>query len=143
MTALPDSNGTYAVEIRNVNVYYGPKLAVNDINIPVNRNKITAFIGPSGCGKSTVLRTINRMNDLVASARVEGEVFYRGENLYAPHIDAVEIRRRIGMVFQDPDDQLFMPTVREDVAFGPANFGRRGAESIRQAITLNRLLVAF
>jgi phosphate transport system ATP-binding protein len=132
MTALPDSNGTYAVEIRNVNVYYGPKLAVNDINIPVNRNKITAFIGPSGCGKSTVLRTINRMNDLVASARVEGEVFYRGENLYAPHIDAVEIRRRIGMVFQKPNP--FPKSIFENVAYGPRVLGINDRATLSQIV---------
>lgn len=116
-----NGNSVYAVELRDVNVYYGPKLAVKDINIPINRNKITAFIGPSGCGKSTVLRCINRMNDLIPSARVEGQVIYRGENLYSPEIDAVEVRRRIGMVFQKPNP--FPKSIYENVAYGPRVLG--------------------
>lgn len=134
-----NGNGIYAVEINNLNVYYGEKLAVKDISIPVTRHHITAFIGPSGCGKSTVLRSINRMNDLIRDARVEGEVIYRGENLYEPHIDAVEIRRRIGMVFQKPNP--FPKSIYDNVAYGPRVLGIRDKatldaiveQSLRQA----------
>ncbi len=118
---VSNGSGTYAVEIRKLNVYYGDKLAVKDISIPISRHRITAFIGPSGCGKSTVLRTINRMNDLIPGARTEGEVFYRGENLYGPEIDAVEVRRRIGMVFQKPNP--FPKSIYDNVAYGPRVLG--------------------
>ena len=128
------SNGqsAYAVELRDVNVYYGQKLAVKNINIPVNRNKITAFIGPSGCGKSTVLRCINRMNDLIPEARVEGEVIYRGENLYDSEIDAVEVRRRIGMVFQKPNP--FPKSIYENVAYGPRVLGVNDRKLLDQIV---------
>src|ERR1700740_2959845 len=96
-------NGAYAIELKNVNIYYGEKLAVQNVNLSIANQKITAFIGPSGCGKSTVLRSINRMNDLIPGARVDGEVLYHGRNLYAPDVDPVEVRRRIGMVFQKPN----------------------------------------
>ncbi|MBN2472873.1 MAG: phosphate ABC transporter ATP-binding protein [Anaerolineae bacterium] len=127
-----NGSGVHAVEIRNLSVYYGEKLAVKEINIPVNRNRITAFIGPSGCGKSTVLRTINRMNDLIPNARTEGEVFYRGENLYGPEIDAVEVRRRIGMVFQKPNP--FPKSIYENVAYGPRVLGVKDRRQLDQIV---------
>src|SRR5918997_308750 len=88
------------LETRDMAVFYNTFRAVKDINLKIAPQKITALIGPSGCGKSTVLRTFNRMNDLVPGARVEGEVLLHGRNLYAPDVDAVEVRRYIGMVFQ-------------------------------------------
>ncbi len=134
-----DGNGVYAVEIRNLSVYYGDKLAVKDISLPIARHKITALIGPSGCGKSTVLRSINRMNDLVPGARTEGQVFFRGENLYEPYVDPVEVRRRIGMVFQKPNP--FPKSIYDNVAYGPRVLGIRNRatldsiveQSLRQA----------
>src|SRR5688572_26955918 len=111
----------YAVTLENVSVYYGDYRAVKDVNIPIERGKITAFIGPSGCGKSTVLRAINRMNDLIPNARVEGRLMYRGQNLYAEHVDPVEVRRRIGMVFQKPNP--FPKSIFENVAYGPRLLG--------------------
>lgn len=110
-----------ALELRNVSVYYGSFRAVADVSLPIEKNKITAFIGPSGCGKSTVLRALNRMNDLVPSARVEGEIIYRGKNLYAPNVDPVEVRRRIGMVFQKPNP--FPKSIYDNVAYGPRLLG--------------------
>ncbi|MFN8371541.1 MAG: phosphate ABC transporter ATP-binding protein PstB [Anaerolineae bacterium] len=111
----------YAVELKNVSVYYGSYRAVKDVSYPIERNKITAMIGPSGCGKSTVLRAINRMNDLVPGAHVEGEILFRGQNLYDHHIDPVEVRRRIGMVFQKPNP--FPKSIFENVAYGPRLLG--------------------
>lgn len=96
------ANGNLAVEARNMHVYYGPFRAVKDVSLKIKTHAITAFIGPSGCGKSTVLRSFNRMNDLVATARVEGEILYHGNNIYSTDVDPVEIRRRIGMVFKNP-----------------------------------------
>jgi phosphate transport system ATP-binding protein len=96
-------------------------MAVQNIFIPVAEKKITAFIGPSGCGKSTVLRSINRMNDLIPGARVTGEVIYHGQNLYADQVDPVEIRRRIGMVFQKPNP--FPKSIYDNIAYGPRIMG--------------------
>ncbi len=110
-----------ALELKKVNIYYGPKLAVADVNMQVERNKITAFIGPSGCGKTTVLRSLNRMNDLISTARVEGEVTFNGENLYAKNVDPVQVRRHIGMVFQKPNP--FPKSIYDNVAYGPRLLG--------------------
>ncbi len=126
------NDGKHAIEIRNLNVYYGEKLAVKHITIPIARHKITAFIGPSGCGKSTVLRSLNRMNDLIPGARVEGEVVYRGQNLYGPDIDAVEVRRRIGMVFQKPNP--FPKSIYDNVAYGPRVLGIRDRRALDQIV---------
>lgn len=115
---------TLAIEARNLNIYYGDFHAVRDVNLPVYKNKITAIIGPSGCGKSTVLRSFNRMNDLVSQARVEGEVLYRGKNIYDPDVDPVEVRRRIGMVFQKPNP--FPKSIYENVAWGARINGYQG-----------------
>jgi len=116
-TADSAPNGHIALEVNNLNVYYGNNLALKDINLQVQSHQITALIGPSGCGKSTFIRCFNRMNDLVPGARVEGEVLYHGDNLYAPEIDPVEVRRRIGMVFQKPNP--FPKSIYENVAYGP------------------------
>ncbi|NJM07970.1 phosphate ABC transporter ATP-binding protein, partial [Candidatus Gracilibacteria bacterium] len=116
-----------AIETKNMHIYYGNFRAVKDVTMSVERNHITAFIGPSGCGKSTVLRSLNRMNDLVASARTEGEVIYRGKNLYAPDVDAVEVRRRIGMVFQKANP--FPKSIYENIAYGPRINGWKGSKA--------------
>lgn len=107
-----------------LNVYYGNFLAVRDIWLDVPRNKVVAFIGPSGCGKSTLLRCYNRLNDLIETFRAEGKVFYQGEDLYAPHIDPVVVRRRIGMVFQKPNP--FPKSIYDNIAFGPRLNGFKG-----------------
>ena len=118
-------NSTETVlQARNVNVYYGNFLALRDINMDIPKNRITAFIGPSGCGKSTLLRCYNRLNDLIESFRSEGKIYYRDQDLYAPDIDAVEVRRRIGMVFQKPNP--FPKSIYENVAFGARINGYRG-----------------
>jgi phosphate transport system ATP-binding protein len=112
------------LETRSVDVYYGSFLAVKGTTMQVAERHVTSLIGPSGCGKSTVLRCFNRMNDLVAGARVEGPVLYHGQNLYDDDIDPVEVRRRIGMVFQKPNP--FPKTVFENIAFGPRINGFKG-----------------
>ncbi len=115
------------LELRNCSFYYGATRAVAKVSLPVYKNRITALIGPSGCGKSTVLRGINRMLELTPGARVEGEIIYRGQNLYAGNVDAVEVRRHIGMVFQKPNP--FPKSIFDNVAFGPRLLGvkKKGA----------------
>ena len=111
-------------EIRNLNVYYRAFHAVADTSLDIHQNEITALIGPSGCGKSTVLRCLNRMNDLIDGARVEGRVSYHGIDLYGPSVDPVEVRRRIGMVFQKPNP--FPKSIYENIVFGPRVAGWKG-----------------
>jgi len=118
------TNGKYALELKNINCYYGDFRAVKDVDLKIERRKITAFIGPSGCGKSTVLRALNRMNDLIPGARVEGEVMFHGHNLYHSEVDPVEVRRRIGMVFQKPNP--FPKSIYENVAWGARINGFKG-----------------
>ena len=112
-----DDAADAAAEVFNLtdlNVYYGDNRAVADVNLQVKEREITAFIGPSGCGKSTVLRCFNRMNDLIPIARVVGSVRYHGVDLYAPEVDPVAVRRRIGMVFQKPNP--FPKSIADNVA---------------------------
>jgi phosphate transport system ATP-binding protein len=111
-------------DCRDVNVHYGEKRAVRDVTLGLARNEITALIGPSGCGKSTFIRCLNRMNDLIPSARVDGEVIYHGEDLYADDIDPVSVRKRIGMVFQKPNP--FPKSIYDNIAFGPRVTGMKG-----------------
>ncbi|MBZ0288034.1 MAG: phosphate ABC transporter ATP-binding protein PstB [Anaerolineae bacterium] len=125
----------HAVNLKNVSIYYGSKLAVRDVNIPIDDRKITAFIGPSGCGKSTVLRSINRMNDLIPGARVEGEVLYHGKNLYSEGVDPVEVRRRIGMVFQKPNP--FPKSIFDNVAYGPRLLGVTDKNALQEIVEMS------
>jgi phosphate transport system ATP-binding protein len=133
----PIGNGEYAIEAHDLQLYYGDFRAVKDVNLKVRRRKITALIGPSGCGKSTLLRSFNRMNDLVPSARVQGQILFQGHNIYQPQVDPVEVRRRIGMVFQKPNP--FPKSIYENVAWGARINGYKGdmdalvEQSLRQA----------
>jgi len=111
-------------DVRDLNVFYGAFKAVRNVDLNVRENEITAFIGPSGCGKSTVLRCFDRMNDLIEGARVEGKVLYHGIDLYDPRIDPVEVRKRIGMVFQRPNP--FPKSIYDNIAFGPRLGGNKG-----------------
>jgi phosphate transport system ATP-binding protein len=104
-------------DIHDLSVYYGDFRAVRDVTLPIPQNEITALIGPSGCGKTTFLRCLNRMNDLIESARVEGQLLYHGVDLYHEDVDPVEVRRRIGMVFQKPNP--FPKSIYDNIAFGP------------------------
>ncbi len=117
----------FAIEARNLNLYYGNFRAIKNVSLQIPRQKITAIIGPSGCGKSTMLRSFNRMNELVPSARAEGEVLFNGQNLYAPEVDPVEVRRRIGMVFQKPNP--FPKSIYENIAWGARINGFKGSKA--------------
>jgi phosphate transport system ATP-binding protein len=112
------------ISLKDVSFWYGSFRAVKDISIDVPTHRITALIGPSGCGKSTLLRTVNRMNDLIPGTRVEGSVTYHDEDIYAAYVDPVEVRRRIGMVFQKPNP--FPKSIYDNVAFGPRLNGFKG-----------------
>jgi phosphate transport system ATP-binding protein len=111
--------------VADLNVYYGSFRAVRDATLEIRQHEITAFIGPSGCGKSTMLRCFDRMNDLIEGCRVEGQLLYHGIDLYDPKIDPVEVRKRIGMVFQRPNP--FPKSIYDNVAFGPKLAGRKGS----------------
>jgi phosphate transport system ATP-binding protein len=115
------SNNAPKMTADHVNVFYGAKQAINDVSIQVYQDNVTAFIGPSGCGKSTFLRTLNRMNDTVASARVEGDIQLDGENIYSKDMDVVQLRARVGMVFQKPNP--FPKSIYENIAYGPRIHG--------------------
>jgi phosphate transport system ATP-binding protein len=116
--------GSTIFDVRDVSVFYGDHRAIRNVTLGIQENEITALIGPSGCGKSTFIRCLNRMNDLVASARVEGEVMYHGQDLYAPEVDPVQVRKRIGMVFQKPNP--FPKSIFDNIAFGPRAIGMKG-----------------
>jgi phosphate ABC transporter ATP-binding protein len=120
--ALP-SQPDPVMACEDVDVYYGSFRAVHSVSLPFGRNEITALIGPSGCGKSTLLRSLNRMNDLVESARVEGRVTFHGQDIYAKDVDPIEVRRRIGMVFQKPNP--FPKSIYDNVAYGPRVTGMK------------------
>jgi phosphate transport system ATP-binding protein len=137
-TIISSINPTESVlRTENLNIYYGSFLALQNVWLDIPKNQVTAFIGPSGCGKSTLLRCYNRLNDLIESFRAEGKVYFYDKNLYAPNIDAVEVRRRIGMVFQRPNP--FPKSIYENIAFGARINGYRGdmnelvERSLRQA----------
>jgi phosphate transport system ATP-binding protein len=122
--SLEQAQRENVIRIENLDFYYSKFRAVKDVSIDIEKNKITALIGPSGCGKSTLLRTINRMNDLITGTRVEGKVLYHDVDLYAKDVDAVEVRRRIGMVFQKANP--FPKSIYDNVAFGPKINGYKG-----------------
>jgi phosphate transport system ATP-binding protein len=115
-------------EVRDLAVYYGEFRAVRDVSLDIRQHEITAFIGPSGCGKSTVLRCFDRMNDLIESARVEGTILYHGVDLYGSNVDPVEVRRRVGMVFQKPNP--FPKSIYDNLAFGPRLNGIKGRSEL-------------
>lgn len=111
------------IEAKDLNLWYGGFQALKNINIEIPANEITALIGPSGCGKSTFLKTLNRMNDLVKGVRIEGEVNYNGENIYAPSLDVTSLRKRVGMVFQKANP--FPMSIYDNIAYGPRTHGIR------------------
>ena len=123
-TETDDEPQERALETRDLRVYYGDFLAIRDVNLDVKRRKITAIIGPSGCGKTTLLRSLNRMNELVPIARTEGQVIFQGQDIYAENVDPVEVRRRIGMVFQNPNP--FPKSIYANIAWGARINGYKG-----------------
>ena len=126
------TNGRFAIETRTLHLYYGDFLAIRNVNMRFERNQITALIGPSGCGKSTLLRSLNRMNELVPGTRIDGEVLFHGQNLYDPAVDPVEVRRRIGMVFQRPNP--FPKSIFDNVAYGPRILGQRNKAVLEEIV---------
>jgi len=124
----------HVFELKNLTASYDGKPAVSEVTMDVPKQAITAFIGPSGCGKSTLIRCLNRMNDLIPSASVDGEVLYHGEDIYNPQVDPVEVRKRIGMVFQKPNP--FPKSIYDNIAFGPEILGMKGDmdEIVEQAL---------
>ena len=118
-SAHADDANPLIFDINGASVYYGEFRAVRDISLPIREHEITALIGPSGCGKTTFIRCLNRMNDLIEGARVEGKILYHGVDLYDERVDPVEVRRHIGMVFQKPNP--FPKSIYDNVAFGPRN----------------------
>ena len=113
-----------AFEIRGLNLWYGSHHALHDVDIDIPARQVTALIGPSGCGKSTFLKTLNRMNDLVEGIRIEGELLFEGQDIYAPSCDVTELRKNVGMVFQKPNP--FPMSIYDNVAYGPKVHGMRG-----------------
>jgi phosphate transport system ATP-binding protein len=134
------ANGKYAIEARALNSFYGNFRAVKDVDLPVERQKITAIIGPSGCGKSTMLRSFNRMNELVPTAHANGQVLFHGKNIYDPDVDPVEVRRRIGMVFQKPNP--FPKSIYENIAWGARINGLRGSRADMDELVERSLMSA-
>ncbi|AAB99016.1 phosphate specific transport complex component (pstB) [Methanocaldococcus jannaschii DSM 2661] len=120
------------METKNLNLWYGEKQALFDINLPIYENKITALIGPSGCGKSTFLRCLNRLNDLIPNVRIEGEVLLDGKNIYDKDVDVYELRKRVGMVFQKPNP--FAMSIYDNVAFGPRIHGIKDKKELDKIV---------
>ena len=126
------ATGTSVFDVQNTSIYYGSFRAVTDVSLTVYENEITAFIGPSGCGKTTVLRTLNRMNDLIVGARVEGDFRYRGMSLYAGNVSPTAVRRRIGMVFQKANP--FPKSIYDNIAYGPRINGIRNKAKLDEIV---------
>ena len=115
-------------EVRNLNLYYGDHQALKNINLNIPKHKVTAFIGPSGCGKSTFLRTLNRMNDLIDSVKITGNITLEGQNIYEPGTDVVELRKKVGMVFQRPNP--FQMSIYDNIAYGPRIHGETNKKTL-------------
>lgn len=122
----------YALECKNLNLWYGENQALYDVSMNVIKNKVTALIGPSGCGKSTLIRCFNRMNDTIDECKVQAELKFNNENIYSPNADVVKIRRKIGMVFQKPNP--FPKSIYENIAYGPRTHGERNKEKLEKIV---------
>ncbi|MGN0907267.1 MAG: phosphate ABC transporter ATP-binding protein PstB [Bullifex sp.] len=120
------------MESRKLNLWYGEHHALNDIDLAIESNTVTALIGPSGCGKSTFLKTLNRMNDLVQGVRIDGEVIYDGSDIYAPGVDVNLLRKEVGMVFQKPNP--FMMSIYDNIAYGPRTHGVRNRAELDETV---------
>ena len=120
------------METRNLNLYYGDNHALKNINLNIEKNKITALIGPSGCGKSTYLKTLNRMNDLIENVKIEGEVLLEGQDIYDPRVDVTMLRKRVGMVFQKPNP--FPMSIYDNIAYGPRIHGIKNRKQLDEIV---------
>ena len=132
--ATPDGAADHVMEVKNLDAYYGDVKAIKDVNMPMRRNAVTAIIGPSGCGKSTLVRCLNRMHELTPGARIEGQILFDGDDINAAEVDPVELRSRIGMVFQKPNP--FPKSIHANIAFGLQINGFRGnmAEAVERSL---------
>ncbi len=128
----PAAEGTYKMELRELNLYYEKFRALGNVSMPIRSHKITAIIGPSGCGKSSLLRSLNRMNDLVANVRIEGEITLDGQNIYTSGVDVVSVRRLVGMVFQRPNP--FPKSIFDNVSYGPRLYGIHRASELKDIV---------
>ena len=133
--SVPTTSKETVFDIRDLTVRYGRNPAIENVNLEIYRNMVTALIGPSGCGKSTFIRCLNRMNDLIPGAHVEGQILYHGQDLYGPGVDPVSVRRWIGMVFQKPNP--FPKSIYDNIAWGPRMLGLRKDldERVERALT--------
>lgn len=120
------------VKVENLNLYYGENHALKDVSMDIQENAVTAFIGPSGCGKSTFLKTLNRMNDLVDGVRIDGKVLLDGEDIYEPGVDTTILRKKVGMVFQQPNP--FPMSIYDNIAYGPRVHGIRDKKRLDQIV---------
>ena len=120
------------ISVQNLNLWYGSNQALYDVSMELPENQITAFIGPSGCGKSTFLKTLNRMNDLVDGVRIQGKIFYDGQDIYAPQVDTTWLRKEIGMVFQKPNP--FPMSIYDNIAYGPRLQGIRAKVKLDEIV---------
>jgi phosphate transport system ATP-binding protein len=120
------------IQVSKLQLYYGEHLALNKVSINVAKNSVLALIGPSGCGKSTFLKTLNRMNDLIDGVRIEGEVLLDGEDIFAPDVDVVHLRKRVGMVFQRPNP--FPMTIYDNIAYGPRIHGQKNKATLDELV---------
>jgi phosphate transport system ATP-binding protein len=125
-------NNPFCIHTKSLNVYYGAKHALKNVSLDIRTNQVTALIGPSGCGKSTFLRSLNRMNDLIENVRTEGEVLFKDTNVYDKAVDVVELRKRIGMIFQKSNP--FPKSIYENVAYGPKIFGVRDTKTLDETV---------
>lgn len=131
----------YIIETEKINLWYGDNHALTDITMHIQENKVTALIGPSGCGKSTLIRVFDRMNDIIEGCRIEGKVFFKGKNIYDPDTDVIEIRKRIGMIFQKPNP--FPMSVYDNVAYGPVIHGVRKRDVLDTIVERSLKLAAL
>lgn len=120
------------IEVKNLNLFYGTKQALNNVNLEIQKNAVTAFIGPSGCGKSTFLRCVNRMNDLIESVKIDGEIIYEGKNILSPDYDVIELRKKVGMVFQSPNP--FPMSIYDNIAYGPRIHGIKSKAKLDEIV---------
>lgn len=120
------------IQVKNLNLFYGNKQALNDVNLDIQKNAVTAFIGPSGCGKSTFLRCVNRMNDLIESVKMDGEIIFEGKNILSPDYDVIELRKKVGMVFQSPNP--FPMSIYDNIAYGPRIHGIKSKAKLDEIV---------
>ncbi|KOA20508.1 phosphate import ATP-binding protein PstB 3 [Clostridium homopropionicum DSM 5847] len=120
------------IEVKNLNLFYGSKQALNNVNLEIQKHAVTAFIGPSGCGKSTFLRCVNRMNDLIESVKIDGEIIYEGKNILSSDYDVIELRKKVGMVFQSPNP--FPMSIYDNIAYGPRIHGIKSKAKLDEIV---------